>query len=202
MELKRDEIIKALEYCHALDECYNCPYTCLNTHLKRDAISLIKELTEESQKWQEGYDCVDAACRELSSKCDELTATNESLEAAIVALKEECEVQGEELKRAKSTRYMAHPDGRLEMIPTADTIIHTFAERLKRYYDDKEHYLGYSIAYNIDIVAERLLQQLAPTCTNLHQLTPADNKCVACGDIIPEGRQVCPGCEGGKYEKG
>lgn len=21
-----------------------------------------------------------------------------------------------------------------------------------------------------------------------------DNKCVACGDIIPEGRQVCPNC--------
>ena len=22
-----------------------------------------------------------------------------------------------------------------------------------------------------------------------------DNKCVMCGDIIPEGRQVCPMCE-------
>lgn len=22
-----------------------------------------------------------------------------------------------------------------------------------------------------------------------------DNKCVMCGDIIPEGRQVCPKCE-------
>ena len=166
MELNRDEIIKALEYCYALDECYNCPYTCLNTNLKRDAISLINELTEESQKWQEGYDCVDAACRELSSKCDELTATNESLEAAIVALKEEVK-----LTRADTVRKMA--------------------ERLKRYYDANDRYLGYSIAYNIDQVAQAMLNKAA-----------TDNKCVSCGDIIPEGRQVCPGCEGGKYEKG
>jgi hypothetical protein len=23
------------------------------------------------------------------------------------------------------------------------------------------------------------------------------DRCVCCGDVIPEGRQVCPGCEGG-----
>lgn len=27
--------------------------------------------------------------------------------------------------------------------------------------------------------------------------TASDNKCVVCGDIIPEGRQVCPNCEEG-----
>lgn len=25
-----------------------------------------------------------------------------------------------------------------------------------------------------------------------------ENRCVCCGEIIPEGRQVCPNCEGGK----
>ena len=68
----------------------------------------------------------------------------------------------------------------------ADTI-KRFADRLKRYYDDREKYLGYSIAYNIDQVAEAMLKGNTTT----------DNKCVACGEIIPEGRQVCPGCEGG-----
>ena len=31
------------------------------------------------------------------------------------------------------------------------------------------------------------------------QMTIADNadRCVCCGDVIPEGRQVCPKCEGG-----
>ena len=24
------------------------------------------------------------------------------------------------------------------------------------------------------------------------------NRCVCCGEIIPEGRQVCPNCKGGK----
>lgn len=28
-----------------------------------------------------------------------------------------------------------------------------------------------------------------------------ENKCLVCGAIIPEGRQVCPNCEkGGKHE--
>ena len=27
---------------------------------------------------------------------------------------------------------------------------------------------------------------------------PNVNRCVCCGEIIPEGRQVCPNCEGGK----
>ena len=63
-----------------------------------------------------------------------------------------------------------------------------FADRLKRYYEDKEKYLGYSIAYNIDRVAEELIKGAGAP----------DNKCVACGETIPEGRQVCPGCEGGE----
>ena len=25
-----------------------------------------------------------------------------------------------------------------------------------------------------------------------------ENRCVICGTVIPEGRQVCPGCEDGK----
>lgn len=27
---------------------------------------------------------------------------------------------------------------------------------------------------------------------------PNVNRCVCCGEIIPEGRQVCPNCEGGR----
>lgn len=25
------------------------------------------------------------------------------------------------------------------------------------------------------------------------------DRCVCCGDVIPEGRQVCPACEGGVH---
>ena len=29
---------------------------------------------------------------------------------------------------------------------------------------------------------------------------PADNRCVCCGEIIPEGKQVCPMCEKKGYK--
>lgn len=29
--------------------------------------------------------------------------------------------------------------------------------------------------------------------------TPPDNTCVMCGAVIPEGRQVCPDCEAGRW---
>ena len=49
------------------------------------------------------------------------------------------------------------------------------------------------IAYLEDTVATRL-HQLKGTRLEI----PAENRCVCCGEIIPEGRQVCPNCEGGK----
>lgn len=30
----------------------------------------------------------------------------------------------------------------------------------------------------------------------------ADNRCVCCGEIIPEGRMICWGCEKGHSKKG
>lgn len=49
------------------------------------------------------------------------------------------------------------------------------------------------IAYLEDTVATRLHQLKGPRLE-----IPAENRCVCCGEIIPEGRQVCPNCEGGK----
>ena len=62
-ELNREEIIKALECCHNNSEmdCRDCPYWnkvidlyygCVNT-LVKDAIALIKELTEENERLNE-----------------------------------------------------------------------------------------------------------------------------------------------------
>ena len=86
MKLNREQIIEALE-CHANGcKCSQCPmpkrtkegYSCW-TELSQATLALIKDITEESQMWQEAYDCADSACRELSSKCDELTEENEKL---------------------------------------------------------------------------------------------------------------------------
>ena len=54
MELNREQIVKALECCHAQGEgCGSCPY--INDHsncgyLEKNALSLINELTEENER--------------------------------------------------------------------------------------------------------------------------------------------------------
>lgn len=101
MELDRDQLIDCVRRCNLnnIEEtckyCANCylsdwdlgGFNChddlaneIISRLEADA-QKIKELTEQSQKWQEAYDCADAACRELSSKCDELTEEIKDLEA-------------------------------------------------------------------------------------------------------------------------
>jgi uncharacterized coiled-coil DUF342 family protein len=85
MQLNREQIIRALEFCGICEcnnektntECalINMPF-CKN-YLRNQALALIEELTKESQKWEQAYDCADSACRELSSKCDELTEKKE-----------------------------------------------------------------------------------------------------------------------------
>lgn len=197
MELNRDEIIKALECCYTNTlSCIDCPYQAPDkffecSDLVHNAVSLVKELTEENANWEpiaEGYRKQFEDCAEERGK---LTEENERLKTelrqtaqklkAVEEVNEKLTADNEWLKRP---RYNVHPDGKIEMIPT----IKQFADRLKRYYDENEKYLGYSIAYNIDRVAEELIKGAGAT----------DNKCVACGETIPEGRQVCPNCEGRK----
>ena len=56
--MEREHIIKALEYCSSGGSCNKCPYDdnprlsfegCLSSKMK-DALSLIKELTEENER--------------------------------------------------------------------------------------------------------------------------------------------------------
>lgn len=67
---------------------------------------------------------------------------------------------------------------------------------------------------NISLIFSRLIREktkktLKFTVTqNLHLKTISitgvcfmDNYCVCCGDIIPEGIMVCPGCEENVYSK-
>ena len=54
MELNRDQIIKALEYCVSAGHCRDCPLfekrsaVCVDS-LLRNAFALIKELTEDNE---------------------------------------------------------------------------------------------------------------------------------------------------------
>jgi hypothetical protein len=86
--MNADAIVKALKCCNVPSgrACSECPYHEVGaecrTQRNKDAVTLILELAEESYKWQEAYGCADSACRELSSKCDELTEENERLKKA------------------------------------------------------------------------------------------------------------------------
>ena len=68
MELKkREEIIKSLECCSTTN-CTDCPYTkngkvdifdiTCSINMAKDALALIKELTQEIKDLEEDYDCV------------------------------------------------------------------------------------------------------------------------------------------------
>lgn len=72
----------------------------------------------------------------------------------------------------------------------ADTV-RKMQERLKEAFEHRG-------LYGVDAI-ERRIDQIAKEV--LDGNTASDNKCVVCGDIIPEGRQVCPNCEEGEKRK-
>ena len=163
MNLNRDEIVKALECC-IKTQCENCcnlgnwheQWNCM-TDLMRNALALINQLTEDNTK-----------------------LANLLLEKDVIILEQGKFV--EENERLKTE--LRQTAQKLKAVEEVNDEWAEKCERLKKYYEDGEKYLGYSIAYNIDQATK---VNAAP-----------DNKCVACGETIPEGRQVCPGCEGGK----
>ena len=99
MKLKRDEIIKALECCTSEVtiefNCSECPYIrkgC-NIAVMRDALALIKELTEKNEKWQtvalKQEDTMQMIAQEKQAIYDELVTVkdeNERLHASCTEL--------------------------------------------------------------------------------------------------------------------
>lgn len=93
--MENNDIKKALEHCIKDSTCEQCqlsPFTC---HIQENALALInsqeqriKELTEESKKWEQAYDCMHSACYELSDKCDRLTEENERLQDLVKEVQE------------------------------------------------------------------------------------------------------------------
>lgn len=115
MELKREQIIKALECCRTNSEmdCIDCHYRnkgndlydgCVNTLLV-DALSLIKELTEEVESLKQCMEHEHASFMETfgeyGEKCDKLAEENE---------------------RLRAPRFISYPDGTTEMIPSVESV--------------------------------------------------------------------------------
>ena len=83
MEHNQEQITKALGMCIApRPKCKECPYfigdvRCKHSKLLKDALTLIKELTEENER-------LHASCTELERNCASLNDENERLKADTV----------------------------------------------------------------------------------------------------------------------
>lgn len=102
--MEREQIIKALECCTTLDGCEKCPYynkASCGANLRRDALALIKELTEENERLK--ADSVREIFKEIYSSLDYIEEQMEpeeipecffSVREDINALKEKFESEG------------------------------------------------------------------------------------------------------------
>ena len=99
--MEHNDIIKALECCITNSEmdCINCPYRgivndlydgCVNT-LVKDALSLIKELTEENERLKAENETLEIYNADYKYKNKELTAFNRRWAKECAELQDECE---------------------------------------------------------------------------------------------------------------
>ena len=98
MELNREQIIKALECCSTTGDCPKCLYNddtslCINRILK-DALSLIKELTEEKFDIECSYKALKRdnerlheTCTEFERKCASLNDAYEFVNGIVLQSK-------------------------------------------------------------------------------------------------------------------
>ena len=94
MELKRDEIIKALEHCINDNTCEQCNYSPSTCFIQENALSLIKELTEENERLRNDngkYEAENRAQFDKWLKLEEATKRHHSelFEEAKIAIKED-----------------------------------------------------------------------------------------------------------------
>ena len=89
MEHNREQIIKALEWCSSLRLCVDCPMraegyfshsgNACRTTLMKNALSLIKELTQANEQLSESYDHLEKTKDELLAERSRLIEDNEDL---------------------------------------------------------------------------------------------------------------------------
>ena len=93
MKLKAEQIIKAMERCRDEFTCAGCPYEPLvNCHreLWKDALALIRELTEKTNSLQtaynELYETTTEEIKRLTEKSERLRERNITLEQKLMLL--------------------------------------------------------------------------------------------------------------------
>ena len=168
MELNREQIIKALEFCANNDDCVGvmCPYyaTGCENEMPKDALSLIKELTQANEQLSESYDHLEKTKDELLDERSRLTEENERLEKLSDDLGRDVDVKlkhiihlenayDEELDKLKAEKAdVTYFKQKL----IADTV-RKMQERFKSCFEDDVKYDGFRIAIWIDQIAEEII---------------------------------------------
>ena len=151
MELNKEDIIKALEHCKSakLTKCYGCPREQEDGHcmyrLNEDALSLIKELTEDIE-WSANR------IIEADKKVAELTEENERLRAEKEAENKELFYKWKKIADETADRYEAlYQDAKKAL--KADTV-REMQERLDKHFCHDPAFLGVEQRLIMDIIAQ------------------------------------------------
>lgn len=137
----------------------------------RRALEIIRAYRKENGAMQEIVDTTIDCSNRLSGIIEEKD--------------EEIERLTKERNKAQAVCVQMGKLGQAEIAKARAEAIDEFAQRLKKFYAHLGgKTVGGSVEYHIDQVLKEMKGKLGA------------ETCVCCGEIIPEGRQVCPDCEG------
>lgn len=143
--MERTEIIKALECCTTLDGCEKCPYynkASCGANLRRDALALIKELTEENEKLTINMNAYGLTAKRLAEENERLKQLNESY----AELEQGCYVTGVKKIKADTVREMQELIFKFYSSP--------------RYQPTKEHPVKHTDIQYMFIIIERIAKEI------------------------------------------
>jgi adenylate kinase family enzyme len=135
------------------------------TDLMRNALTLINQLTEDNTKLANLILEKDVIILEQGKFVEENERLKTELRKTAQKLKAVEEVNDKLTADVEwAQRRIIDTDKKVARLreEIADTI-KQFADRLKRYYDENEKYLGYSIAYNIDLIVKEMEEGVCDT---------------------------------------
>lgn len=156
MELNREQIIKALECLWYEKECVGdeCPLFKLGGDcaplIAMEALSLIKELTEENEAWQKQLISTEEksgkAYYELACEVEDLRAENERLHATCTELERKCASLNDENEglRAENDARLPIKVGQTVYVPwryAFQQAIATVKVEEIKFYDSQMHYM-------------------------------------------------------------
>ena len=142
--MEREQIVKALEY-HAdtLSPCVKiCPYGDRNhcgSAMAKDALALIKELTDENERLSESYDHLEMTKDELLPERSRLICDNQEL--------------------AKRNERQKHAINVYHIGETKADTVRKMQERLKETFSDRAAYTASHCHEAIDRIADEMMEE-------------------------------------------